>query len=268
MESTEARDDLATIEPEVRSIQVARDYQIGNAAEAEYAGDQLQRVQGLIKRVEAARTAELVEPLQVVAEIRSRWKEPADLLESAKTVLKGAVGLWLNKVREEQRRIEDERQRKEAVERARVAAEQAAAESAARAKAEALRKEAEAAAAAGNAAAAAKLEERAAGQDEKADIVAAGATEAIAAVSLSQQPTAAAQKLAGISGGTTYRAEVRNLRQFMASCLADEFLDLDAIFAVKLAGINALAKQYKMATPSKYPGLIAVPDVRVAARAK
>jgi hypothetical protein len=263
-----AQDNLPTLIAQVKSIAIVPDYRITSQPEAESAADSLRRVAGLMKRVDAARKAALVEPLQVVARIRTEWSEPEDLLEQATRTLKSAIGAWQTHVQEEARKAQIKAEQEAASARAAEAARQAAAEASARQRAQEAEAAAAAAAAEGDQAAAAKLAEKAAGLAEKADIIASGSAEAIAHVEISAPAAAAAPKFEGVSGRQKWTAEVRDLRRFLASILADEFFDIESIVDIKKGPLNKLADTYKMSLASKYPGAVAKPETVISARSK
>lgn len=261
-------DRLPALLRDIQALDITADYAIKSAIEADFAANSLRHVNGLLKRVDLVRSSDLAGPLKVVADIRDKYREPEGLLEKAKASLRRAIGAWTDKVLEADRLARIAQETRLATERAQVAAEEAAKAGKAREAAEQARTLADVALAAGAKATAAKWSEKAAGLDERAQIIDAGAQDAINAVDLAAPQIEAAQKFDGVSSSVSYVAEVRDLRAFMTACVADPHLDLDSLFAVKPAGLRALAKAYKMGLALKYPGSVAKPERTVSARAK
>lgn len=238
-----------------QSLTAAKDYVIDSDNMLELASEDLRTVKGLQKTVEEKRTAITVPLNQALKAVNDLFRAPKEYLDQAETVLKRAITTYqMEQQRKaaEAKRIADEAAR---VERERLAAIEREQQEAARRAQE----EAQAAAAAGDLEAAQRAQ-------AEADAAAMQATAAaLTAQVVTVAPTVqAAPKVSGISTRTTYSAQVTDLME-LVKAVAEGKAPIEAIQAdTKFLG--AQARAFKKAG-QLYPGVMAVADTSVAARA-
>jgi len=233
----------------------ACDYVIDSPTMYELAGDDLKQVKALQKEVEDKRTS-ITGPLnQAVKAVNDLFRQPKEYLEQAEAKLKRAMVAWSS----EQNRLAAEA-RAQAEAAARAERERLAAE--ARAQAEAARiaqQEAQAAADNGDHEAAAAAMATAQAAQQQATI----ATMTAQVVTVAPAVEAPA-KVIGISGRTTYSADVTDLLALVKAVAAGtaplECLAADTKF------LNAQARAFKK-DGALYPGVVAVSQLGIAARA-
>jgi hypothetical protein len=233
----------------------ASDFVIDSHMMFELASDDLKKVKALQKEVEEKRTG-ITGPLNTaVKAVNDLFRSPKEYLDKAEATLKRAMVTWTS---EQERLAAIARAEAEAAaraERERLAAEaRAQAEAAAKAQAEA-----QAAAEAGDQEAAAKA--MAAAQEAQEQAAMAEMTANVVTV----VPTVEAPaKVSGISGRTTYTAQIDNLLE-LVKAVAEGKAPIEAIQA-DAKFLNAQARAFKK-QGQLYPGVTAVAERSIAARA-
>lgn len=223
-----------------RMLALAQGYKIDSPAMYDAAADDLKKVKGKAKELEEQRKA-ITAPLdQAKKAVMDLFRKPAEFLEQAEAVLKGAM---LTYTRDEQRRADElARQQAEAArfERERIEAE-------ARAKAE----EAAKLAAAGDTRAADEAQAQAVALQSTATIVTAPAM------------TAPVAKVSGITTKEVWSARITDKAALIAHIAAHpECLDW---VEVKMTPLNQMAKALK--ANMRIPGVEAFADSQMAVRA-
>lgn len=233
----------------------AADYVIDSPTMYELAGDDLKQVKTLQKEVETQRTT-ITSPLnQAVKAVNDLFRQPKEFLDQAEAKLKRAMVTWSS---EQDRLAAEARAQAEAAaraERERLAAiERAQAEAARQAQAEA-----QAAAAAGDHEAAAAAMATAQAAQQQATVAAITAQVVTVAPEVEYRG-----KVTGISGRTTYSADVTDLMALVRAVAEGtapiECLQADAKF------LGAQARAFKK-SGQLYPGVTVVAERSIAARA-
>jgi hypothetical protein len=233
----------------------AADFVIDSHMMFELASDDLKKVKALQKEVEEKRTG-ITGPLNTaVKAVNDLFRSPKEYLDKAEATLKRAMVNWTS---EQERLAAIARAEAEAAaraERERLAAEaRAQAEAAAKAQAEA-----QAAVEAGDQEAAAKA--MAAAQEAQEQAAMAEMTANVVTV----VPTVEAPaKVSGISGRTTYAAQIDDLLE-LVKAVAEGKAPIEAIQA-DAKFLNAQARAFKK-QGQLYPGVTAVAERSIAARA-
>lgn len=233
----------------------ASDYVIDSHTMFELASDDLKQVKALQKEVEEKRTS-ITGPLnQAVKAVNDLFRAPKEYLEKAEATLKRSMVAWTT---EQERLAAIARAEAEAAaraERERLAALEREQQEAARKAQE----EAQAAAAAGDTEAAAAAAAAAEVAQQQAAIAAMTAQVVTVAPEVEQ-----ASKVSGISGRTTYAAQIDDLLALVKAVAAGqapiESIQADTKF------LNAQARAFKK-QGQLYPGVTAVAERSIAARA-
>ena len=223
----------------------ANDFVIDSHTMFELASDDLKQVKALQKEVEEKRTS-ITGPLnQAVKAVNDLFRAPKEFLDKAESTLKRSMVTWTT---EQERLAAEARAKAEAearAERERLAKIE-------REQAEAARKaQEEAAAAAAHAAAEAATQQAA---------IAAMTANVVTVVPEVEQ----AAKVSGISGRTTYAAQIDNLLELIKA-VAEGKAPIEAIQA-DTKFLNAQARAFKK-QGQLYPGVSAIAERSIAARA-
>lgn len=233
----------------------ANDFVIDSHTMFELASDDLKQVKALQKEVEEKRTS-ITGPLnQAVKAVNDLFRAPKEFLDKAESTLKRSMVTWTT---EQERLAAEARAKAEAearAERERLAKLE-------REQAEAARKaqeEAAAAAAAGDAEAAAAAHAAAEAATQQAAIAAMTAQVVTVVPEVEQ-----AAKVSGISGRTTYAAQIDNLLE-LVKAVAEGKAPIEAIQA-DTKFLNAQARAFKK-QGQLYPGVSAIAERSIAARA-
>ncbi len=233
----------------------ASDFVIDSHTMYELASDDLMQIKTLQKEVETKRT-NITGPLnQAVKAVNDLFRSPKEYLDKAEATLKRAMVTWST---EQERLAAEARAKAEAearAERERLAKIE-------REQAEAARKaqeEAAAAAAAGDTEAAAAAHAIAEAATQQAAIAAMTANVVTVVPEVEQ-----AAKVSGISGRTTYAAQVDDLLA-LVKAVAEGKAPIEAIQA-DAKFLNAQARAFKK-QGQLYPGVTAVAERSIAARA-
>lgn len=251
-----------------RWVATADDYIIDSHEMAELAGEDLKAIKGLQKEVEAKRVS-ITGPLNsAVRAVNDLFRAPREYLEQAEATLKRSILTYTEeqeriaaearRLAEEQERIERERleaearQQQELARKAEIEAQQAA-EEAARAAAE------------GDQAAADAATQLAHQRAQEAASAQAAAEEAtvVSAVVTVAPAVEAPQKIAGLSGRITYRAQVDDLLA-LARAVVEGKAPVEAICADEKF-LSAQARAFKK-VGELYPGVRAIAERGLAAR--
>ena len=230
------------------------DFVIDSHTMFELASDDLKQIKTLQKEVEEKRTS-ITGPLnQAVKAVNDLFRSPKDYLDKAEATLKRAMVTWTT---EQERLAAIARAEAEAAaraERERLAALEREQQEAARKAHE----EAQAAAAAGDTEAAAAAAAAAEAAQQQAAITAMTAQVVTVAPDVEQ-----AGKVSGISGRTTYAAQIDDLLA-LVKAVAEGKAPIEAIQA-DTKFLNAQARAFKK-QGQLYPGVTAVAERSIAAR--
>lgn len=252
-----------------QALASANDFVIDSHTMFELAGDDLKQIKSLQKEVEEKRTS-ITGPLNAALKATNDlFRAPKDYLEKAEARLKSGMVTWTKeqeRLAAEARRAAEELARAERERLAKIEREQ---QEAARAAEEASRKaheDAVAAVAAGDAKAA-EAAQRIASDQALLAMEAQGqaASAAITAQVITMTPAVVAPaKVSGISGRTTYYAELTDLMELVKAVAAGaapiECLQAETKF------LNAQARAFKK-VGQLYPGVMAQEERSFAARA-
>lgn len=248
-------DALALTSTAQRELTIAAAVVIDSDDMMQLAGEDLRRIKGLQKDVEAKRTS-IVAPLNAaVRAINDLFRAPAAYLADAESKLKSSMLTYSTEQERLARLARQEAERLGRIERERLELEARQQREAAAAAAA----EAQAAAAAGDHAAAIAAQEAADQARELAD-----ANEATANVVTITPTVQAASKVSGISSRATYGAQVTDLMELVKAVAAGlapiEALQADERF------LGAQARAFKKAGPL-YPGVTVTEQRTMSARA-
>lgn len=243
------------------ALSVAKAYEIDSVDMRDLAAQELTKVMGLKKDVDAKRKS-ITQPIDAAKKaVMDLFRAPTDYLEQAEVLLKGAIQKFDRA--EQARRLAEQAALEEAArqERARLESEAAARDAAARAESERIQQEAAAAAAAGNVEDAARLEVEAQQRLEQgeAEVITLQQT-----ATLVTAPVAAAPRVtAGVSTRKVWKAEVNDklaLIRYVAE--HPEYVDL---LDANMPAVNKIALALKANCPLK--GVRVFEDSVIAARA-
>lgn len=243
------------------ALNVAKAYEIDSPDMRDLAAQELTKIKGLQKDVEAKRKS-ITQPIDIAKKaVMDLFRAPTDYLEQAEVLLKGAIQRFDRA--EEQRRIAEQARLEEEAraERARLEQEAAARDAAARAEAEKLAQQAAEAKAAGDNEAAARLAVEA---EQRVEQGAAEVEMLQQTATLVTAPVAVAPRVtAGVSSRKVWKAEV-NDKLALIRYVADhpEYVDL---LDANMPAINKIALALKANCPLK--GVRVFEDSVIAARA-
>lgn len=243
-------------------LALAGEIKISTAEDYTKAADDLQRIKGIAKDLEAKRKEMTVPIDESKKQIQALFNPATQFCSDAEAAIKKAM-IAFDQGQERMRRIaEQQRREKEERERASLEAEQAAARARAEAEEKRLREAAADAAAAGDTVAAAKLEVKADAQQDIGEARANVLAEKAATVTAAKSHAPVSVK--GISKRKKYVAAVTDMKALLTAIVAGQ-----VPMSVVKADESALTKMANaLSGELNYPGVTITEETVIGARSK